>query len=308
MRFSGVSEIVGTIILLAIVLIAGVTIYAYVMNQGNIVSGGANVQLSVVSLSAVPGGAGLLSLSVVNAGSVPLSSVAVSLSTGGSTVFSTGTASGSSWASVFGGSAWHSQGATPYTATVSVSPGIYQVTADWVNTGGPGMSAITYSGAEAASQGWQTSASATFYSSYSQVAANPLNPQGFGTVMATGALPTAEFDYGTPNSYQGNTYLGLLCQPFPTPFTALNNFDGYPTEYGYTAFTYMVFTSSVTFNIETDDEMAVFYQAAVVSSGQALPLSLVIPSGVLSGTTYNVVVAVSSVQGSAVVSQQVVAQ
>ena len=304
MRFSGVSEIVGTIILLAIVLIAGVTIYAYVMNQGNIVSGGANVQLSVVSLSAVPGGAGLLSLSVVNAGSVPLSSVAVSLSTGGSTVFSTGTASGSSWASVFGGSAWHSQGATPYTATVSVSPGIYQVTADWVNTGGPGMSAITFSGAEASSQGWQAMGSTSFTSSYSVVEANPLDPPGTA-VQASGVLPAAEYDYGTLNSYQGNAYLGLPCQPFPAPFGFLNVFGG---GLGYAASTYMVFTSSVTFNIETDDAMEVFYRAATVTPGQALPLSFVIPSGILSGTTYNVIVTSTSPQGSAGTSQQVVAQ
>ena len=299
-----VSSMLAALILIAIVIVAGGFVYGYMMTVGNNLNGGADVQISGASLEALPGGEGLLSLSVVNAGSVQLSTVAVSLSTGGSTVFSTGTASGSSWASVFGGSAWHSQGATPYTETVSVSPGIYQVTADWVNTGGPGMSAITYSGAEASSQGWQAIGSTSFTSSYSVVEANPLDPPGTA-VQASGVFPAAEYDYGTPNSYQGNAYLGLPCQPFPAPFGFLNVFGG---GLGYAASTYMVFTSSVTFNIETDDAMEVFYRAAAVTPGQALPLSFVIPSGVLSGTTYSVIVTSTSPQGSAGISQQVVAQ
>ena len=299
-----VSSMLAALILIAIVIIAGGFVYGYLMTVGNNLNGGADVQISGASLEALPGGEGLLSLSVVNAGSVQLSTVAVSLSTGGSTVFSTGTASGSSWASMFGGSAWHGQGATPYTATVSVSPGVYQVAADWVNTGGPGMSAITFSGAEASSQGWQAIGSTSFTSSYSVVEANPLDPPGTA-VQASGVFPTAEYDYGTPNSYQGNAYLGLPCQPFPAPFGFLNVFGG---GLGYAASTYMVFTSSVTFNIETDDAMEVFYRAATVTPGQALPLSFVIPSGVLSGTTYNIVLTVTSPQGSAGTSQQVVAQ
>ncbi|MDG7045814.1 MAG: hypothetical protein JRN32_03235 [Nitrososphaerota archaeon] len=299
-----VSSMLAALILIAIVIIAGGFVYGYLMTAGNNLNGGADVQISGASLEALPGGEGLLSLSVVNAGSVQLSTVAVSLFTDGSTVFSTGTASGSSWAAVFGGSAWHGQGATPYTATVSVSPGVYQVTADWVNTGGPGMSAITYSGAGAASQGWQAIGSTSFTSSYSVVEANPLDPPGT-VVQASGVLPTAEYDYGTPNSYQGNAYLGLPCQPFPAPFGFLNVFGG---GLGYAASTYMVFTSSVTFNIETDDAMEVFYRAAAVTPGQALPLSFVIPSGILSGTTYNVIVTSTSPQGSAGTSQQVVAQ
>ncbi len=294
----------AALILIAIVIVAGGFVYGYLMTVGNNLNGGASVQISGASLEALPGGECLLSLSIVNAGSVQLSTVAVSLSIGGSTVFSSGTASGSSWASVFGGSAWHSQGATPYTATVSVSPGVYQVTADWVNTGGPGMSAITYSGAESSSQGWQAIGSTSFTSSYSVVEANPLDPPGT-VVQASGVFPTGEYDYGTPNSYQGNAYLGLPCQPFPAPFGFLNVFGG---GLGYAASTYMVFTSSVTFNIETDDAMEVFYRAAAVSPGQALPLSLVIPSGILSGTTYNIVLTVTSPQGSAGTSQQVVAQ
>ncbi|MDG7041418.1 MAG: hypothetical protein JRN66_09215 [Nitrososphaerota archaeon] len=299
-----VSSMLAALILIAIVVTAGGFVYGYMMTLGNNLNGGASVQISGASLEALPGGEGLLSLSVVNAGSVQLSTVAVSLSTGGSTVFSSGTASGSSWASVFGGSAWHSQGATPYTATVSVSPGVYQVAADWVNTGGPGMSAITYSGAEASSQGWQATGSTSFTSSYSVVEANPLDPPGTA-VQASGVFPAAEYDYGTPNSYQGNAYLGLPCQPFTAPFGFLNVFGG---GLGYAASTYMVFTSSVTFNIETDDAMEVFYRAAAVTPGQALPLSFVIPSGVLSGTTYNIVLTVTSPQGSAGTSQQVVAQ
>ena len=299
-----VSSMLAALILIAIVIIAGGFVYGYLMTVGNNLNGGADVQISGASLEALPGGEGLLSLSVVNAGSVQLSTVAVSLSTGGSTIFSTGTASGSSWASMFGGSAWHGQGATPYTATVSVSPGVYQVAADWVNTGGPGMSAITYSGGEASSQGWQAIGSTSFTSSYSVVEANPLDPPGTA-VQASGVFPAAEYDYGTPNSYQGNAYLGLPCQPFPAPFGFLNVFGG---GLGYAASTYMVFTSSVTFNIETDDAMEVFYRAAAVTPGQALPLSFVIPSGVLSGTTYSVIVTSASPQGSAGTSQQVVAQ
>ena len=299
-----ISSMLAALILIAIVIVAGGFVYGYMMTLGNNLNGGASVQISGSSLKALPGGEGLLSLSVVNAGSMQLSTVAVSLFTDGSTVFSTGTASGSSWASVFGGSAWHSQGATPYTATVSVSPGVYQVTADWVNTGGPGMSAITYSGAEAASQGWQAIGSTSFTSSYSVVEANPLDPPGT-VVQASGVFPAAEYDYGTPNSYQGNAYLSLPCQPFPAPFGFLNVFGG---GLGYAASTYMVFTSSVTFNIETDDAMEVFYRAAAVTPGQALPLSFVIPSGILSGTTYNVIVTSTSPQGSAGTSQQVVAQ
>ncbi|MDG7037134.1 MAG: hypothetical protein JRM72_07100 [Nitrososphaerota archaeon] len=299
-----ISSMLAALILIAIVIVAGGFVYGYMMSVGDNLNGGASVQISGSSLEALPGGEGLLSLSVVNAGSVQLSTVAVGLFTDGSTVFSTGTASSSSWASVFGGSAWHSQGATPYTATVSVSPGIYQVTADWVNTGGPGMSAITFSGAEASSQGWQAMGSTSFTSSYSVVEANPLDPPGTA-VQASGVLPAAEYDYGTLNSYQGNAYLGLPCQPFPAPFGFLNVFGG---GLGYAASTYMVFTSSVTFNIETDDAMEVFYRAATVTPGQALPLSFVIPSGILSGTTYNVIVTSTSPQGSAGTSQQVVAQ
>ncbi|MCL4339939.1 MAG: hypothetical protein JRN37_00425 [Nitrososphaerota archaeon] len=298
-----VSSMLAALILIAIVIIAGGFVYGYLMTSGKDLNGGASVQISGASLSALPGGEGLLSLSVVNPGSVQISTLAVSLFTGGSTVLSTGTASGSSWTPVFGGSAWHSQGSTPYTETVSASPGIYQVAADWVNTGGPGMSAITFSGAEAASQGWQAIGSSSFTSSYSTVEANPLDPPGTA-VQASGVLPTAEYDYGTPE-YQGNAYLGLPCQPFPAPFGFLSVDGG---GLGYAASTYMVFTSSVTFNIETDDAMEVFYRAAAVSPGQALPLSLVVPSGVLSGTTYTILLTVTSPQGSAGISQQVVAQ
>jgi len=184
----------------------------------------------------------------------------------------------------------------------SIPSGIYYVAADWVNMGGPGMSAITYSGAQAASSGWQTIGSSSFTESYSTIQANPPDPPG--TVGPSGLLPTAMYDYGTPNSYQGNTYLGIVCAPFPAPFGVLNQFGG---GLGYAASTYMVFTSSVTFNIETDDAMEVFYQPASVSPGQALSLSFTIPSGIALGGTYSVVLTASSVQGSLGLSQQVVA-
>ncbi|MCL4399234.1 hypothetical protein M1293_01855 [Candidatus Parvarchaeota archaeon] len=43
---------------------------------------------------------------------------------------------GGSWTSVFGGSAWHGQGATYYNARYSVSPGLYLVAIAWNNMGG----------------------------------------------------------------------------------------------------------------------------------------------------------------------------
>ncbi|MEM3553791.1 MAG: hypothetical protein QW658_02400, partial [Candidatus Bathyarchaeia archaeon] len=226
---------------------------------------------------------------IVNTGSAPLTSLSLSLLDGGNTIFSTGSATGSGWSSVFGNEAWHGQGATEYTQTISVSPGIYQVAVDWLNLCGPGMSAITYSGAEPLSN-WYGYASNTFsVTDYAEVLENPLDPADFGAIIATGSFPTAEYAYGTP-SYQGNTYLGFVVQPFPAPFTALNN-NNVPCGSqgpGYAMSTYMVFSSSVTFNIVTDDAMAVFYQPAVIAPGQSLSLSFVIPSGVSIGGTYSV--------------------
>ncbi len=47
------------------------------------------------------------------------------------------------WIEVFNGAAWHPQGAGyVYTANENLQPGVYQIAIEWLNLGGPGMSAI----------------------------------------------------------------------------------------------------------------------------------------------------------------------
>ena len=56
----------------------------------------------------------------------------------------------SAWSNVFGGTAWHSQGATVYGPKyIKFTPGVYQVAVDWNNGGGGGgESAFTTNGSE----------------------------------------------------------------------------------------------------------------------------------------------------------------
>ena len=50
----------------------------------------------------------------------------------------------SEWHNVFDGSAWHGQGATPYSKIVDFPTGVYQIIAAWNNGGGgPGMTALS---------------------------------------------------------------------------------------------------------------------------------------------------------------------
>jgi hypothetical protein len=172
------------------------------------------------------------------------------------------------WVPVFGGSAWKAQAATYYSKTVSVTPGYYAVVVDWVNRGGPGVSAISISGATMVSQGWNVE-TWQYYTSgmppYSDLdPGNPLVITGVLNnqfqILGYGTFPSASYDYGTPR-YQGNTYLGMKCVPFPSSVggsAQLNNNNPSQSP-GYTAVAIFYFQSSVTFQIETDDGMEVFY-------------------------------------------------
>ena len=73
---------------------------------------------------------------------------------------------------------------------------------------------------------------------------------------------TIEWAYGT-SGYQGDTYNGMGVLPFPSSLGDLNNngvacSSPYNSQ-GYSAYEYAYFSSSVTFNIWTDDATAVFY-------------------------------------------------
>ncbi len=283
-----VSQMLSALILITIVIAAGIFVYNYLITSGKSISSSASASIISAELLSSPAG-GYLSLSILNTGSVPLSSLSISILSNGNTIFTTGSSGLGSWVSVFGGQAWHGQGATEYTQTVNVNRGIYQVAVDWVNVCGPGVSALTYSGAEPAEgNGWYGYASNTFsITDYNAVLQNPLDPSDFGAIVATGFLPKAEYAYGTPG-YQGDEYLGLTVLPFPPPFTNLNalvNCNSYGP--GYAVSTYMLFSSSATFNIVTDDGMAVFYRPATIMPGQSLSLSFFIPQ-VSAGERYSI--------------------
>jgi len=97
-----------------------------------------------------------------------------------------------SWSSVFGGNAWHGQGATQYgPTTISVTPGWYEVAVDWTNICAPGMSAFEINGAYMTSQqfnviAWTPSSNSVQLLPYSNVTANPADPSGI-TVEQTGS-------------------------------------------------------------------------------------------------------------------------
>ncbi|MCL4399341.1 hypothetical protein M1293_02430, partial [Candidatus Parvarchaeota archaeon] len=90
--------------------------------------------------------------------------------------------SGSTWSSVFGGSAWHGQGSTQYgPTTITISSGKYEVAVDWSNICGPGMSAIDIQGASSSSKTWNVTAWTPSSSNwdllgYGNVTANPASP------------------------------------------------------------------------------------------------------------------------------------
>ncbi|MEM4098981.1 MAG: hypothetical protein QXW57_04455, partial [Candidatus Micrarchaeaceae archaeon] len=83
-------------------------------------------------------------------------------------------------------------------------------------------------------------------------------PTTDGVVFATGGFNSLDFSYGTP-SYQGNSYYGMTTVPFPSPFNGLNS-QSQPPYVGYTAYSTVNIqqAGNYQFNIETDDEMAVY--------------------------------------------------
>jgi len=208
-----------------------------------------------------------------------------------------GVSSNAQWTAVFGGSAWVSQGATYYSKTVSVTPGYYLVVVDWVNQGGPGVSAISISGASMVSYGWEVETwqyKTSGMPPYSDLNPTfPLQPTGFPdgdfALLGYGTFPQMNYDYGTP-SYQGNVYLGMTCVPFPSTVNGsaqLNNNNPSQSP-GYTAVGIFYFQSSVTFQIETDDGMEVFYApvsgsvspaTGAFAKGEQVALSASPPSG-----------------------------
>ncbi|MGC8533643.1 MAG: hypothetical protein ACP5MV_03405 [Candidatus Parvarchaeum sp.] len=118
-----------------------------------------------------------------------------------------------SWSSVFGGNAWHGQGATQYgPTTVSVTPGWYEVAVDWTNICAPGMSAFEINGAYMLSSqfnviGWTPSNSSVQLLPYSDVTANPADPSGI-TVEQTGSW-----------SHEFNGYFTYTYTPSPSSGT-----------------------------------------------------------------------------------------
>ncbi len=112
----------------------------------------------------------------------------------------------SSWTSVFGSSAWAGQGTSPttspYTATVTVTPGLYELAVDWTNICAPGASIVVINGAESVSPqfnviGWTPSSNSVQLLPYSDVTANPADPSGI-TVEQTGSWsPSSPFGYIT---------------------------------------------------------------------------------------------------------------
>ena len=208
-----------------------------------------------------------------------------------------GVQSNAQWTAVFGGSAWRAQGATYYSKTVTVTPGFYIVVVDWVNQGGPGVSAISISGASMVSYGWEVETwqyKTSGMPPYSDLNPTfPLQPTGFVdgdfALLGYGTFPRMNYDYGTP-SYQGNTYLGMTCVPFPSTVNGsaqLNNNNPSQSP-GYTAVGIFYFQSSVTFQIETDDGMEVFFApvsgsispaTGAFAEGEQVTLSASPPSG-----------------------------
>ncbi len=60
----------------------------------------------------------------------------------GMAIWINGPSTNGQWVEVFGGAAWHSEGATSYSATENLQPGVYQLAIIYENQGGPGMAAI----------------------------------------------------------------------------------------------------------------------------------------------------------------------
>ncbi len=121
-------------------------------------------------------------------------------------------AGSSSWSSVFGGNAWHGQGATQYGSTISVTPGWYEVAVDWTNVCAPGMSAFEINGAYMTSNqfnviAWTPSSNSVDLLPYSDVTANPADPSGI-TVEQTGSWAhqfSGYFQYTYTPSPSSNT-------------------------------------------------------------------------------------------------------
>ena len=142
----------------------------------------------------------------------------------------------SSWSSVFGGNAWHGQGATQYgPTTISVTPGWYEVAVDWTNTCTPGMSAFEINGAYMLSSqfnviAWTPSSSSTDLLPYSDVTANPADPSGI-TVEQTGSWAhefNGYFQYTyTPSPSSGTVSAGSTNSiSYSTSGTANTEFYG----------------------------------------------------------------------------------
>ncbi len=126
----------------------------------------------------------------------------------------------SSWTSVFGGAQWRGQGTStstsPYTATVSVTPGFYRLAVDWTNICGGGMDFIGINGAQTVSPqfnviAWTPNSNSVQLLPYSDVTANPVSPSAI-TVQQTGSWANSPFGYistlQTPSPQSGSVYSG----------------------------------------------------------------------------------------------------
>ncbi|MGC8773259.1 MAG: archaellin/type IV pilin N-terminal domain-containing protein, partial [Conexivisphaera sp.] len=70
MKRRAVSQMLGALILIAIVLVGAVLVYNYVWGASGRIAGAPGVSISGASLAALPGGGGYLRVSITNTGGV----------------------------------------------------------------------------------------------------------------------------------------------------------------------------------------------------------------------------------------------
>ncbi len=88
-KLKSISSMLATLMLLALVLVAGVFVYTYVMHQGVVVNGGAGVSIGSAQITSEPGGRGYLSVTIINTGGVRISSATVSVYSQGNLIYQT---------------------------------------------------------------------------------------------------------------------------------------------------------------------------------------------------------------------------
>lgn len=162
---------------------------------------------------------------------------------------------------------------------VSFAPGSYQLAVDQENICGAGMSSLSirkYTSVPWAVQAWGYSipsgSDSLAFSTVFPTPYNPLSPSGASLQQsgmwfggATGG--PQKWAYATPSeqytSTSPNTYFGLPAVPFPSSVSDLNTQMSCATPTTaeiYDAYATMYLSGTYYFNVEVDDQMALFYR------------------------------------------------